>query len=61
MKKINEVFISDCCMKEIPTLKRIPLKDTESGVVIAWRKNSNDNIMQFVNETIDYWKTHIVE
>lgn len=61
MKKINEVFISDCCMKEIPTLKRIPLKDTESGVVIAWRKDSNDNIMQFVNETIDYWKTHIVE
>lgn len=61
MQKIDDVFISDCCMKEIPKLKQIPLEATESGVIIAWRKDLNASVTHFVNETIGYWKTHSVE
>lgn len=61
LQSINDVFISDCCMKDIPKLKRIPLEATESGVIIAWRKDLNNVVTHFVNETIDYWKTHSVK
>jgi molybdenum-dependent DNA-binding transcriptional regulator ModE len=57
----NDVTIVDCSVNPIPGYKRVPLYDTESGTIMAWRKDSDANILLFVNETIDYWKSHTIE
>jgi DNA-binding transcriptional LysR family regulator len=53
----NDILLIDCTVKSITGYKRIPLEDTESGILIAWRKDSTVDVLMFVKETIEYWKS----
>lgn len=53
----DEIFISDCNRKveAFYGLKRIPILDTESGIILAWRKGSHPMVDAFAKNVIAYW------
>jgi DNA-binding transcriptional LysR family regulator len=53
----NDILLVDYTVKPITGFKRIPLEDTESGVLLAWRKDSDADVLMFVKETIRNWKS----
>lgn len=59
----DEIFISDCFRKveDFYNLVRIPILNTESGMILAWRKGSHPLVDAFARNTIAYWKNHNIE
>ena len=59
----DEIFISDCFRKveEFYNLVRIPIRETESGMILAWKKGAHPLVDSFAENTIAYWKTHNAE
>lgn len=58
IKAPDEIFISDASRKveSFYELIRIPIEDTESGIILAWNPVSHPQAQRFAENTIRYWK-----
>lgn len=56
----DEVFISDSNRKVEPfyDLIRIPIANTESGIILAWRAGAHPLVDAFAKNTVTYWTIH---
>ena len=63
IKSADEVFISDMNRKveDFYNLIRIPIKGTESGVILAWMPGSRPLVDDFAKNTIEFWEENSIE